>query len=177
MSTDIQCGDPAALAGYVYDDCDPAERAAMTVHLAACVSCAEEVASLRVTREHLGAWTPPEARLGFRLMPEDAVPEVVPFPAGGAARSRWHWSAAPAWAQAAAAVMLFAGGAAVAALMNLEVRYDQAGVTVRTGWQQASAGAAGAAAVPASSIAAYRWKERTGSGWSRTSAPATSISW
>src|SRR5439155_27075092 len=46
----------------------------------------------------------------------------------------WQWSAMPAWTQAAAAVMLFALGGVVAALMNMEVRYDAAGLSVRTGW-------------------------------------------
>jgi hypothetical protein len=52
----------------------------------------------------------------------------------------------PAWAQAAAAVVLFAGGALLAALMNVEVRYDQAGMTIRTGWQQAAPSSQGSGA-------------------------------
>jgi len=154
MTNDLRCPDPAALAGYLYDECEPAEREAMAVHLAACATCAHEIASLRATREDLAGWTPPPAALGFRIT-SDAAAEAAPaaVPAPETRVTSWsRWSHVPAWAQAAAAVLLFACGATVAALMNLEIRYDQAGVTVRTGWQQAAAPAR-PASVPAVNVA------------------------
>jgi anti-sigma factor RsiW len=159
MSYEHLCGDPAALAGYVYDECEAEEREAMSRHLTACRACAEEVAALRATREQLAAWTPPQAALGFRIVAAEATPapvgveapRVAPFAAAKSA-PRWNWAAVPAWAQTAAAVLLFACGAAVAALMNLEIRYDAAGVSVRTGWQQPAAESA-APAAPATAVA------------------------
>src|SRR5689334_18705858 len=135
MTKDLRCGDPAALAGYLYGECDADERDAMAAHLAACPSCAEEIATLQATREQLAEWTPPAARLGFRIAAEDAGGDSAaagsrgswPRAAGastagpapldedrGAGRRGdspapwWRWSPLPAWAQAAAAVLLFA---------------------------------------------------------------------
>ena len=126
------CGDPAALAGYLYGECSPDERAALSAHLAACESCRTDIGALRDTREALTAWTAPDDAPGVRV----AVESPHTTRSGG-----WSWSAVPAWAQAAAAVFLFACGAAGAAVMNLDVRYDATGMTVRTGWG-ASPGAA-----------------------------------
>ena len=119
------CGDPAALAGYLYGECSPDERAALTAHLATCEPCRTDIEALRETREALTAWAAPDDAPGVRV----AVEPPHTTRAGG-----WSWSAAPAWMQAAAAVFIFACGAAGAAVMNLDVRYDAAGVTVRTGW-------------------------------------------
>lgn len=119
------CGDPAALAGYLYEECDPAERAAMSAHLAGCERCTAELAGLRGTRDTLAAWLPPETVLDIRVADEvEAVSTARPP----------RWTSAPVWAQAAAALLVFALGAAVAAALNVDVRYDAAGVTVRTGW-------------------------------------------
>ena len=134
------CGDPAALAGYLYEECDAEERAAMSAHLAVCERCTAELAGLRSTRDTLAAWMPPETVLDIQITAE-AVPAVVPI------RSRWGWATTPAWTQAAAAVLLFALGATVAALLNVEVRYDVAGLTVRTGWGERPTAAPVAAAV------------------------------
>lgn len=154
MSNDVRCGDPAALAGYLYGECDPAERESMAAHLAACAMCAGDLAALRATPGQLAEWTLREAQLGFRVAAEDA--EAAPgrfaeaaMPVPPAARAPWQWSSLTAWAQAAAAVLLFAAGASVAALTNLEVRYGQAGLTVRTGWQQPATAPASAASAPA----------------------------
>ena len=140
MSSEMRCGDPAALAGYLYEEIDPAEREAVERHLGLCEICASEVEGLRGTRAELAAWTPPEAALGFRIVADAAETPAPPrvHPAVATSPRWWDWSARP-WAQAAAAVTLFAGGALLAALMNMEVRYDQAGMTIRTGWQSPSA--------------------------------------
>lgn len=168
MSSDIRCGDPVALAGYLYGEMAPAERDAVEQHLAACEICASEIDGLRGTREQLAAWTPPDSKLGFRIVsevldpPAPAAPRVHPVVA--ASPGWWHWTSRngasrsgrqlPSWAQAAAAVMLFAGGALLAALMNVEVRYDQAGMTIRTGWSASAPNGASAFASAATDKAA-----------------------
>lgn len=116
--------DDELLVSYLYDECGAAERRRIDDHLAECERCAFEVQQLQVVRGALGDWTPPSARLGFR---------IVQDPPG----SLWRWTggALPAWAQAAAAVLLFVIGTAVA---GLEVRYGADGLTVRTGWRRAA---------------------------------------
>ena len=48
MSDTFQCGDNTALVGYLYDECEPGERAAIDAHIALCAACAAEVAALAV---------------------------------------------------------------------------------------------------------------------------------
>ncbi|MBM3779621.1 MAG: zf-HC2 domain-containing protein [Acidimicrobiia bacterium] len=160
MSIERVCGEPALLAGYVYGDCEPGERELLEQHLAVCPACIAEVEVLRQTREHLASWAPPDTRLGFRVVAADAaLPEPVPLrraDGGTSPGRRKGWAAVPAWAQAAAAVLLFACGAAAAALMNIEVRHDTDGVTYRTGWREAAATPAAAAVDPAALDARIR---------------------
>ena len=68
MSEIFQCGDNTALVGYLYDECEPAERQAIDAHVAVCAACAAELAALGSTRLHLASWTPPEAELGFQVV-------------------------------------------------------------------------------------------------------------
>jgi len=117
------CDNKALLVGYLYDDVTTEERRTFEAHLATCAGCQNEVAALRSTRGHLASWSPPDAELGFRIVRQTAEPpaKVVPF------RSRWM----PAFGLAAAAVLVLA---AASALANIEVRYDNDGFVVRTGW-------------------------------------------
>jgi hypothetical protein len=119
----FRCGDEAGLVAYAYEDGEPAERAAVAAHVALCASCAATVESIAGTRRLLASWTPPDARLGFRVTDEAATPAVfgarpVAAPASGPApRPPWWRQPLPAWAQAAAAAAIFgiglwAGGAA-----------------------------------------------------------------
>jgi hypothetical protein len=103
------CGDGAALAGYLYDECDPAERAAIEAHIATCATCSAELAALGATRSALASWTPPEAELGFRItsLKQDEASSNVLRPA------RWWQRPLPAWAQVAAAILIFAAGTAI----------------------------------------------------------------
>ncbi len=104
MSEQSRCADAAALIGFLYDDCEPGERARISAHVAVCATCAEELESLSMTREQLSTWTPPDVRLGFRV--SQAPPENV--------RAMAWWSRPlPAWAQLAAAVVIFALGTLV----------------------------------------------------------------
>jgi hypothetical protein len=100
------CGNHELLIGYVYDECEPAEREAIASHLAMCASCAEEIQTLRDTRAHLGAWSPPAMPLGFQITrTDDAVNVLRP--------AAWWRQPLPAWAQVAAAVLIFAAGMSV----------------------------------------------------------------
>jgi hypothetical protein len=114
MSATFQCGDAAALVDYLYDEGDAADREAIAAHIARCATCASEVDALTATRQTLAAWTPPELALGFHITrAQDAAPaKVLEHPA---ARSRTSWWQAPlpAWAQAAAALLIFASGLSI----------------------------------------------------------------
>ena len=135
MSNEVRCGDPATLAGFVYDECGAGEREAMLAHLARCGRCTAAVTALRGTRSQIAQWSVPSVELGFRVSKEDALDATTAgSDASRVSRAGWFWSGLPAWTQAAAAVALFACGAVTAAVMNLEVRHDQAGLTMRTGW-------------------------------------------
>ena len=122
------CADKETLVTYVYGECDPATRSLVETHLATCANCADEVSAFGAVRTTLIEWTPPERAGSFRLVREEA--EVTE--AKVLRPSRWWQSPLPVWARAAAAVLVVAGGAALA---NLEVRYDKDGFVVRTGWQ------------------------------------------
>jgi hypothetical protein len=99
------CGNHEALIGFLYGECSAEEREAVAVHVARCVACADELQSLRSTRTMLAEWTPPEAALGFRITRETAPPEATVLrPAA------WWRQPLPAWAQAAAALLIFAAG-------------------------------------------------------------------
>jgi hypothetical protein len=103
MTQRFSCGDHDALVSYLYDECEPQERLAIGAHVAVCEGCAEELGSLGTTRERLGGWRPPDVQLGFRVV-SDVASSKVP----GSSR-RWQ-RPMPAWAQAAAAVVVFATG-------------------------------------------------------------------
>ena len=123
MMMNVRCQDKERLIAYVYDEQTVDERDLVEAHLAECRACAEEIAELRGVRHQLTTWQTPDADLGFRIVKEPAAP---------AARRR-SW--VPAWAALpAAAVVVLAVSAAVA---NVEVRYDDNGMTVRTGWSRA----------------------------------------
>jgi hypothetical protein len=127
------------LIGYLYSECGPDERRQVEEHLAECAGCRSEVREMQSVRATLNGWTPPEARLGFRVVAD-------PPPA----RRRWALGPLPVWAQAAAAVFLFAAGAAVS---QLTVRYGTEGVTIGTRWARpagASAQASSSRSGPAS---------------------------
>ena len=115
--------DHEQLLAYLYGECDPGERAHVEAHLGGCPACAEEVAALTSTRQLLAGWAPPEVALGFQITRaataevgtparEGAAPNLLdgPAPGGGGA---WWKQPMPAWAQAAAAVLVFGAGLAI----------------------------------------------------------------
>jgi anti-sigma factor RsiW len=111
MNEIFQCGDNAALVGYLYDECETDERAAITAHLRVCAACAAELAALGSTRVQLAAWSPPEMKLGFVITQR---PTAAPLNIKPKTNTRWaaRWFALPlpAWSQVAAAAVVFAVG-------------------------------------------------------------------
>jgi hypothetical protein len=92
------CDERERLIGYVYDECDPAERRAIDEHLQACHTCRGEIGALRKVRQDLLAWDVPEHTPVWR-------PLAPP-------RAKSAWGEIPAWAMAAAAAVLLVVGAA-----------------------------------------------------------------
>jgi len=127
--TQMSCGYAGdrgeTLIAYLYDDIDAAARAAFDAHLAACEVCRAELAALGGVRSALARWNPPEPG------------RVLAFESQAGARGgRSRWSALreiPAWAQVAAALLVFGVSAGIA---NLDVRYDSNGLAIRTGWSK-----------------------------------------
>ena len=114
------------IVAYLYEEAPLDERMTFERHLASCVLCRMEVDALRGIRAELGLWTAPEPSLGVSLPTAKVVPMApAPIPRGQV----------PAWAQAAAAVLVV--GVAMGAA-NLQVNYSAAqGLSVRTGWWHA----------------------------------------
>jgi hypothetical protein len=126
MSTPFQCDDKDTLIAFVYGEVDDEMRRQVKAHLRACASCADEVDGLQAVRRDLLEWQPPEIGLNFAVVQK---PATVLRPA--------RWSAPlPAWAQVAAAVLLFATGVAIS---NVRVHYGGDGLTVTTGWMSPAA--------------------------------------
>lgn len=147
------CGNHEALIGYLYDECEPSEREAVAAHVALCASCADEIRALGDTRAHLVSWATPALPLGFQLTRTEAeAPAKVLEHAGPASRSSksggWWRQPLPAWAQAAAAVVIFAAGMSV----NIVRLSDEAPAAVA----QAPAPQPVAAPAPAEDIAVTR---------------------
>jgi anti-sigma factor RsiW len=129
----FSCTDKETLIAYLYGECDATTRGTVEAHLAACPACADEVGGFGAVRETLSEWTPPARVGGFRLV-RDGEAEA-PAPGKVLRPARWWQAPLPALAKVAAAILLFAGGAALA---NLDVRYDQNGFALRTGWTGAA---------------------------------------
>lgn len=110
-----------ALLDYLYEEGDPDERLKIAKHLQECAACSVAVLEFQNVRGMLRDWAPPAADLGFRIV-QDRVTTPVPPRPFWAAHSR-------AFAQAAAAVLLFAAGMAVS---QFNVDYGDGALTVRT---------------------------------------------
>ena len=146
MTTKFTCDDKATLVSYVYGEIDAATRQVVDEHLAQCAACAAEVTALGDVRSELGLWAAPDVELDFAIVKKsDLATSNVIRPA------RW-WTTVPAWAQAAAAVLVLAAGASIA---NLKITSGPDGFSVTTGWMTPvrsaqNATAAGGARVEAS---------------------------
>ena len=146
----------ATLAGYLYDDIDQADRVAFDQHLTACRLCADELDELRGVRDTLGQWAPPEPARGSLQSPVFSHQS-----ASRESRTAW-WHNVPVWAQMAAAMLVLGAAASIA---NLDIRYDSAGLSVRTGWSksapptQQAAQTAAPVAVATASQGVAPWRE------------------
>jgi anti-sigma factor RsiW len=127
MTNPFTCDDKATLVAYMYGEVDAAVRAQVDKHLATCAACAAEVTALGDVRAELGSWIPPDVELGFTIVRKTEQPANVLRPAV------W-WRTVPAWAQAAAAVLVVAAGLGIA---NVQVRSGPDGLSVSTGWMKA----------------------------------------
>ena len=127
MTNRFTCDDKATLVAYMYGEIDAAARAQVETHLATCAACAAEVTALGDVRAGLESWIPPDVELGFQIVRKNEQPANVLRPA------QW-WRTVPAWAQAAAAVLVMAAGLGLA---NLQVRSGPDGFSVSTGWMNA----------------------------------------
>jgi putative zinc finger protein len=105
MNERTPCVDHEALVTYLYDECAPTERESIATHLAICASCAEEVQALSDTRAHLASWSPPALPLGFQITRTESDQ-----PSRSSKSEGWWRQPLPAWAQVAAAVVIFAAG-------------------------------------------------------------------
>lgn len=133
MSETFQCGDNAALVGYLYDECEAVERAVIAAHVAVCAACTAELEALGSARVQLAAWTPPDAKLGFVITQREAV-EPSRF-RSGVDRPRMHWFARPlpGWAQLAAACLVFGVGLSLGIVRGTSGPVTPAAVTAPGG--------------------------------------------
>jgi hypothetical protein len=142
------CERKEQLVAFIYDELEGSEGRGFEAHLRSCAECRAELADLRGTRGMLTSWAPPEPDFGFRIVRGAAAPPPPRF------------RIAPAWALAAAAVLVMAIGAAIA---NVELRYDSEGLLLRTGWnrQPAPVVAATGSETPSLTPAALaRWSDQ-----------------
>jgi hypothetical protein len=99
MSETFECGDTGALVAYLYEEGEPEIREVIAAHLTRCAACSSEIDGLSRTRRSLQAWVPPVTELTLQM------PVPAPEP-----RVPWWRAPLPAWAQAAAAVLIFGVG-------------------------------------------------------------------
>ena len=168
MSQKFECGDNTALVSYLYGEGDPSERNAIEAHLDRCPACAAEVEALGSTRTLLAAWAPPEADLGFRVVSESRSNVLRP--------RQWWRQPMPAWAQAAAAVLIFGTGLSLGVVSRNADEPQPVTVAEVPAPVQAAAAFAPAAVSPAD-LAALEERMRAEMSQLRTvAAPASSSS-
>ena len=119
MNDTFQCGDPGSLVAYLYDECEPGERELIATHITRCAACAREIETLGATRQALSAWAPPDAALGFQITRAAAAPAANEPARVLVPKIAWWRAPLPAWAQAAAAVVIFATGVSVGVGRNM----------------------------------------------------------
>jgi anti-sigma factor RsiW len=130
MTNKFTCDDKATLVAYLYGEIDPAARQAVDAHLESCAACADEVTALGGVRSGLGVWAPPDVELDFQIVRKSQQPSATVL------RPAQWWSTVPAWAQAAAAILVVAAGLSIA---NLQVSSGPNGFSVSTGWMAPAA--------------------------------------
>ena len=125
MSQTFQCGENTALVGYIYDECEASERAAIDAHVAICAACAAELGALQSTRMSLVSWAPPESSLGFQIVRqpepvfESRTTATEPSNQEAPESRPWYGRPVPAWAQAVAATLIFAAGLSLGVMRGI----------------------------------------------------------
>lgn len=90
------CNERERLIGFVYDEADARERAAIEAHLSECGDCRSEIDGLKSVRQDLLAWSVPKHDPVWRPL---APPRPTPT-----------WRDVPAWMLAAAAAVVLCAG-------------------------------------------------------------------
>ncbi|HUR33446.1 MAG TPA: zf-HC2 domain-containing protein [Vicinamibacterales bacterium] len=140
------------LVAYLYDDIDPAERAAFERHLPGCVPCRTELDALTDVREGLSGWSAPDVATGVGgRSPRAALRLVESSPP---ARGWRTFGESPVWLQAAAAMLVVAASLGIA---NLNLTYSRNGLSVTTGWMR-GAPATAAPIAPEAQPAGATWR-------------------
>jgi hypothetical protein len=148
MSEVFRCEDKETLVAYLYGEVDSDMRREVERHLRTCVACTRETEGLQEARQDLQLWMPPEPALGFSI-----TQRSVPQPAPVLTSARWAaLHSLPAWAQIAAAVLVFAAAASIA---NVQVSSSADGFVVTTGWMRP---ADPVAAMPAPLASNEEWR-------------------
>jgi hypothetical protein len=168
MSETFTCGDHGALVSYLYDECTLAERRAIAAHLVVCSACGEELIALGGTREQLAMWTPPDAQLGFRIAPETSKSNVL-------RPARWWRQPMPAWAQAAAAVVVFATGMMLGAVRGVTQPGNSGLQTAATARSNTTVTATAANATPITRADLVALEQRLRSEMSQTRATSQNV--
>ena len=150
--TEMSCtygdGRDEAIVALLYDAAEGnEERRRFETHAATCARCRAELAGLRGVRAQLARWSPPAIH---------HAQSTISNPPAATRDPQW-WRAIPAWAQVAAALLFLGVSAGIA---NLDVRYDQNGLSVKTGWPGRSdgSGRAGGAGKAGGSDVVQPWK-------------------
>jgi anti-sigma factor RsiW len=140
---EILCGYTAdrddTLMAYLYGEIEPEPRAAFEAHLATCERCRRELGDLQDVRGHLRGWRIPDAKrpiVDRASLAQDLSSDAGTLAPDGRTGIRTILRNMPAWAQVAAALVFVGVAAGVA---NLDVRYEQGGLSVRTGWSRTAA--------------------------------------
>jgi anti-sigma factor RsiW len=90
------CDERERLIEYLYEECDPREKAEVQAHVADCETCRTEIAGLRGVRQDLLAWSVPAAAPMWRPQQPD--------------RAAASWRDMPLWTLAAAAALVILAG-------------------------------------------------------------------
>jgi hypothetical protein len=145
--TQLSCtygdGRDEAIVALLYDepDASASEHAAFGAHLQNCERCQADVAALRTVRAQLAHWSPPEPSFAIH---GTGVADHQPV-----VRDASWWRTIPVWAQVAAALLFLGVSAGIA---NLDVQYNQSGLSIRTGWSAPPRASAAPAATERSSV-------------------------
>jgi Putative zinc-finger len=126
------------LIAYLYDDIDAPTRATFEAHVSACAACRAELDGLRGVRRQLAEWAEPvdSQQSTVNTVDRHKYPRLStldPRPPTLDSRKASWLPDVPAWAQAAAAVLIVGVAAGIA---NLDIRYDANGLSIRTGWSK-----------------------------------------